>query len=318
MLGIRNHFANCIHDYQVSRDYVVEIKKLKKGQKASIVSDTMFKTMFQNKNRIKYSVKLLSYILDISYDELLDKIRLYKNETDKKYNSDKNERCDYVAEIDGSYVNIEVNNNSSLETLERNIQYLNSIYAKDVYEGSEYNYNQVIQINLNNFSFKGQDKIMDIYTVKNDEGIELTKNITFVQIYIPNVRKKWYTEGKESLNEMERYILALSEPNIDDAKDISVGDIVMEDYVNESVKVSEGKNFGESYDKEWALKDEWARVGLEQGRQEGIEQGIEQGIEIGKKESLIEVAKNLLSLNISISDIIKATGLTEEEIKKRN
>ena len=114
---------------------------------------------------------------------------------------------------------------------------------------------------------------------------------------------------------MERYILALSEPNIDDAKDISVGDIVMEDYVNESVKVSEGKNFGESYDKEWALKDEWARVGLEQGRQEGLEQGIEQGIEIGKKESLIEVAKSMLDASIPISDITKYTGLSVSEIE---
>ena len=40
--------------------------------------------------------------------------------------------------------------------------------------------------------------------------------------------------------------------------------------------------------------------------EKGIEQGIEQGIE--------KVAKKLLSMNLPISDIVKATGCTEEKI----
>ena len=307
MVNIRNNSTKCLYDYDVSREYAVQIKKLEKGEKASIVSDTMFRTMFQNKNRLKYSVKLLSYILDISYEELIKKIRLYKNNPDKEYESDKNERCDYVAEIDESYVNIEVNNNSSKETMERNIEYINRMYSKEIEEGSEYKYNQVIQINLNNFSFEGNDKIIDMYSIQNEEGIMLTRNITFIQIYIPNIRKKWYTEGKESLSEMERYILALTEPNIDTAKDIGIGDNIMEEYVDESIKVCKNKTFGQSYDKEWALKDEWKRVGLEQG----IEQGIEQGLEQGK----LEIAKNLLNTSLSLEEISKATGLTVAELK---
>ena len=308
MLNIRNYKTNCIYDYIVDNEYAIEIKELKKGERASLVSDTMFKTMFQNQNRIKYSVKLLSCILDISYEELLKKLRLYKNETNKKYKIDKNQRCDYVAEIDESYVNIEVNNNSSLETMERNIDYLNNIYRKEIEEGKEYKYNQTIQINLNNFSFKGKDNIMDIYSIQNEEGIMLTRNIIFVQIYIPNIRKKWYTKGKKSLNELERCILALIEPDIEKAKDISVGDNIMEEYVDESVKVCEEKFFGESYDKEWALKDEWKRVGLQQGLQQGIQQG--------SLQTKLDIAKNMLSLNMKIEDISKATGLEVEEIEK--
>ena len=34
----------------------------------------------------------------------------------------------------------------------------------------------------------------------------------------------------------------------------------------------------------------------------------------GKKEEKIDIAKKLFNLNISINDIIKATGLTKEEI----
>ena len=78
----------------------------------------------------------------------------------------------------------------------------------------------------------------------------------------------------------------------------------MEDYVKESIEVSEDFNFGESYDKEWALKDE--------GIREGIEQGIEQGI----KQQKIEIAKNMIKDNISIETISKYTNLTTQEIDK--
>ncbi len=45
---------------------------------------------------------------------------------------------------------------------------------------------------------------------------------------------------------------------------------------------------------------------------EGKLEGIEEGIEIRN----IEIAKNLLQLGLFLSDIAKATGLSEEEIEK--
>ncbi len=55
--------------------------------------------MFQNENRIKYSCKLLSYYLNISYKELLENLRLSENELDKEYEKDVSLRCDYVTNI---------------------------------------------------------------------------------------------------------------------------------------------------------------------------------------------------------------------------
>ena len=300
MVNIRNYNPNGLYNYPVSKKNVIEITKLKEGEKASIVSNTMFKTMFQNKDRIKYSAKLLSYIIDISYEELVKSIRLYKNDVDKEYNSDKTQTCDYVAKINGSYVNIEVNNNSSIETMERNIQYLNTMYAINIEEGSKYEYQQVIQINLNNFSFRGKEKEMEIYGIKNEEGEVLTKNITYIQIYIPKIREKWYNYGTNKLNEFERCILALAEPNIELAKEIIIGDEIMEKYVDESVDVCKEKNFGESYDKEWALKDEYIREGIEQGH----------------NEATIEIAKSLLKNGMSVEDVSKNTKLSLDEIEK--
>ncbi|MCB8818112.1 hypothetical protein LJE72_21725 [Desulfosporosinus sp. SRJS8] len=52
--------------------------------------------------------------------------------------------------------------------------------------------------------------------------------------------------------------------------------------------------------------------GMEKGMEKGIEKGIEKGMEKGK----LEVAENLLRLGMGIDMIIKATGLSEEEIRK--
>ena len=73
----------------------------------------MLKAMFQNENRIKYSAKFLSYFIDVSYEDILNNIVLGKNELDKEKESDKGERCDYIAHLNDSVLNIEVNNNSS-------------------------------------------------------------------------------------------------------------------------------------------------------------------------------------------------------------
>jgi predicted transposase/invertase (TIGR01784 family) len=54
---------------------------------------------------------------------------------------------------------------------------------------------------------------------------------------------------------------------------------------------------------------------MEKGRKEGIEEGMEKGREEGMK-ALLQTAKNLLELGISLADVVKATGLSEEEIKQ--
>lgn len=84
MLNLKNDKYELLYDKKVSKRYAVKTGKLEKGEKASILSDAMLKTMFQNENRLKYSCKFLSCYLDISYEKLLENIKLCKNEVDKK------------------------------------------------------------------------------------------------------------------------------------------------------------------------------------------------------------------------------------------
>ena len=324
MVGIKGYKFKTLHDLELDNEYVLKLSRnIKKGQKISILSDTMLKAMFQNENRIKYSAKFLSYFIDVEYEDILNNICLAKNELDKNVENDKGERCDYVALLSDTSLNIEVNNNSSLEVLERNMEYAHRLYSKKIRRGEEnYQYTQVIQFNLNNFAFKGNDKIVDIYTVTNDDNIGLSNKLIFVQIYVPNLRKKWYTKGMKSLSEEEKYILALVEMDLDKLNDLG-GENIMDEYVKEAEEVSFEGGVGEAYDKEWALRDQGYRDGLSQGKAEGKIEGFSQGkvegkaegISEGKNERNIEIARNMLKDNIPVESISKYTSLSIDEIK---
>ena len=331
MVGIKGYKFKTLHDLELDNEYVLKLSRnIKKGQKISILSDTMLKAMFQNENRIKYSAKFLSYFIDVEYEDILNNICLAKNELDKNNENDKGERCDYVALLSDTSLNIEVNNNSSLEVLERNMEYAHRLYSKKIRRGEEnYQYTQVIQFNLNNFAFKGNDKIVDIYTVTNDDNIGLSNKLIFVQIYVPNLRKKWYTKGIKSLSEEEKYILALVEMDLDKLNDLG-GENIMDEYVKEAEEVSFEGGVGEAYDKEWALRDQGYRDGLSQGKAEGKAEGFSQGkaegreegktegkaegISEGKNERNTEIARNMLSKAMEVELISEITGLSIEEI----
>ena len=78
--------------------------------------------------------------------------------------------------------------------------------------------------------------------------------------------------------------------------------------MEEVEKVMDDEYFGESYDKEMALQEEYYEIGKEAGIKKGVKQGI-------KKEK-IKIAKHLLENNIDIEIIEKSTGLNKEELIK--
>ena len=53
----------------------------------------------------------------------------------------------------------------------------------------------------------------------------------------------------------------------------------------------------------------------QQGIQKGIQQGIQQGIQKGAAEEKLEIARNLLKINLPLDQIAMVTGLSKEEIK---
>ena len=81
----------------------------------------------------------------------------------------------------------------------------------------------------------------------------------------------------------------------------------MKEYVKEAEEVSFEGGVGESYDKEWALKDQAYRDGEEAGEKKGREEGI-----LTEKQT---IAKSMLEKNMDIDLISELTSLNINEIK---
>ncbi len=150
----------------------------------------------------------------------------------------------YSLKDDDSII-IEISCNDKPEELDENILYAHHLLLKKDKEEKP-QYSQVIQLNINNFAFEGNDNIVDAYTFQNDENVLPNNQLTLILIFIPNLRKKYEKEGIESLSEAERFLLVLIETDIEKAKALAKGNPLMEEYMEDAIKVSKQINMEES------------------------------------------------------------------------
>ena len=95
------------------------------------------------------------------------------------------------------------------------------------------------------------------------------------------------------------------------------GDEFMEKVKDEITTLNKDRRFtqflSEEEDRE-ILNNSLYSEGEEAGFMKGEEVGEKRGLEIGEKEKSIEIAKNMLNMNLDIETISKATGLSEKKI----
>ena len=289
----------------INREYIYKLSDRKEGEPFPIVSDVMFHTMLNNESRKQYVSYFLSLLIGKDRKEIEENIIFLKNKLDKKNYHDPNKTVDFVCEIEDEIYNIEMNNNTSIESLERNISYINDLYKSKMKRGSEYQYQKSIQININNFSFEGDNNTIEVYQLRDDEGISLTDKITIIYIYLPKIRKKLY--NKDKLTELERLLLVFNEGSPDRLENLIGEDKVMSEYRKDALDASEDEEIIGLYDKE---------LHLEMLRNTELHHAKEEGKEEGRKEGILDTVKSMLKEEIPIETIIRITGLSKEKIEE--
>ena len=136
------------------------------------------------------------------------------------------------------------------------------------------------------------------------------------------------------VNEVRKELVKDKKNGFDVAVDNCIQKGILKDYLTENRRIVMGMFFNQ-FDMETELEvvreesyDEGIAVGIEQGIERGIEQGIERGIERGieqgiekgiekgRMEGILSTAKNLLRMGFPIEDVVKATGITKEELAR--
>ena len=288
--------TKCLLDTKASSEFSYKINRPKKGKKISIVADSMFHAMFNNEKRKKFAAYLISLTLNASFDEIFNTLEYVNNKLDKERDIEKTSTVDFLCKINNEYVGIEMNNQYSPTRLERNISYASEIYKIKMKKGSNYNYQKVIQININNFSFYGDNSIINEFEIKNNNGVLLTDKIKFIYISIPNIRKKWY--NNDILNELEKFILVMCEEDISISKKISEGNEIMNEYIDDAEYVSE----------EVMLNT----MTIEE-KNDLVNWDIKRMAKLEEKE---EIAKKMLQDNVDFDTIIKYTNISKEDLQE--
>ncbi len=284
--------------------------KVERGKKIPITSDAMFKCMLGNEKRKIFLLRLLKATFDIyEMGDLLD-LEYIKNTVEQENYYDKGRVVDLIAKSNLGILNVEVNNNSSTNRymLRRNIGYAFAISNSQIKRGNNYiKYVPTIQININNFAIKGEKRSTVLYYISDEKGNPLTDDLIIIQIYLPNIRRKWY--NKEELTEMDKILLVYNEDTNNLDPKLYEGDKNMEKYLKEAEDVSKDEEIIGLYDLEELRKDQMLAA---------KETGYNEGMEQGKNEEKLSIASKLLKEGLSIEQIIKVTNLSPKEIESLN
>ncbi|MDO4975140.1 MAG: hypothetical protein Q4E61_02335 [Alphaproteobacteria bacterium] len=196
---------------------------------------------------------------------------------------------------------MELNNRKSQGIIDRNIVYVCEVHGKQLnYKDNEYSdISRTIQINLNNFKCNKNGKLVDTYYLRNEDGEVLTEKFRIDYVDLVNAKEE---------EKLAKFCRAINAETMADFKK-EIGGIMEKEA--EDKLIDEVDKYSRD-DEVIALYSAYSREELEKNTL--LKEAKEDGIALGKTEANIETAKNLLKMNMSINDISKATGLSEEEI----
>ena len=275
-------------------------------------NDRAFKEVFLNPNNSDLLKALLEFILKIKIDEL----EIKKTELLSGNVNIKDKRVDAIVHTGNKKIEIEINSQNKNYLHTRSTAYICNIYQSNASVGDIYNEDtDIIQVNLT-WGLGKNNEEMKIYKIINEKGELYVKNFIIYEINMDYYDKIWYSKNEEEIKKNQYMImLDLDKKELENMPK----DKIVDKYITNVTIVNDDPEF-QKYMSEEEDKKKIQNSLLSEAKEEGISQGISQGytsgINDGISKGIKQTAKNLLSMNMPLEDISKATGLSVEEINK--
>ena len=271
-------------------------------------NDRAFKEVFLKPDNSDLLKALLEFILKIK----IDKLEIKKTELLSGNVNIKDKRVDAIVHTGNKKIEIEINSQNKDYLHTRSTAYICNIYQSNASVGDTYNEDtDIIQVNLT-WGLGRNNVEMKIYKIMNEKGELYVKNFIIYEINMDYYDKIWYSKNEEEIKK-NQYMIMLDL----DKKELKnmPKDKIVDKYITNVTIVNDDPEF-QKYMSEEEDKRKIQNSLLSEAKEEGISQGISQGYTSGINDGIKQTAKNLLSMNMPIEDISKATGLSIEEIKK--
>lgn len=278
-------------------------EKNKKPIFMPLENDLLFKEAFAHLDNRDKLVRFLSIILDLKESVIWQNLKVeYESVFEKSKVNQKSMRGDVVIKFANYKVNLECYTSFDYASFDKSACYEMYMYSTKKI-GEDYNtLEQVIQINIIDGVFKKfPDSFKSIggYILK-DENYELA-NLKVIYYRIDKLPNIPYNE----LTEDTRWIKFIGAKTKEERRLLANGDKMLLEF----------DSWLDAYVNEEATKEyfgKWAEViatnkGMKKGRKEGLKEG--------QNKKALEIADNMLKMQMDINVIAQATGLSIEEIK---
>ena len=281
---------------------------IKNGKVIPGTTDTMFKIVMTSCK--SYLTFLISEFININESDLVKKIIIQNNELPLSNAKERKKISDFIAKVDKSLINFEMNSEYFDGLLIRNQAYLGKIEGESLNASEDYsNMQRFLQVNFNDFiHFKSDSPILEfVYTDIVNGEIE-TENLKKYHISLPKLEKKYYNGDK--LSKLEKALLILKLDKIKDLEEISKDDDLME--AVERIKdatfdINTIGLYDAELDRKWKEEAKIAyynKIAKEDGREEG------------REEEQSSIITNMLNNGITPIKITEMTGIPLEKVKR--
>ena len=268
----------------------------------SLMSDTTAKALIKDDHYKWFYEDFIKFVIGIDLKNYI----AVDNELNTG-NKVKDYRADTIFLNKNRLVNLEFNKFVYDHTMIKNIRYALRMAGNGYLQGKKYYHRYITQINLN-------DKIMTS-KVKKWNGKDYKLEDYKSKAYLKDVRiitidlRKYKGIVYDGTNKYETYLSMLTAESYEEMERI-VGDLKEGKIIMEKLKqLGLDDTFGMYYDAEIVHRKE-----INSARSDGIKEGIKQGKKAGANNEKKSIAKNLLKMNLSVKDIMKATGLSKKQI----
>ena len=263
----------------------------------TLKDDLTFKYVFSQEEILKDLINSFLDFVNIKNDFILTNIQVQNYMLPNNQNI-KGFFGDIVATLaNGSIINIEMYKNTfTKREFKKSVSYLCKLYLDQMKKGEEEyeKIKKVIGISFINNKYEEQKELINTYKFQNNKIIEKEEegDMELYLVRLDLINKVRYNEYRKK--RFLKWAKMLNAKTIDELKEIGNGDDVMENSIR--------------------VVNEWLEEGYRNGLNNYIEEKEFEAEEKGSMEASKNIARNLLSLNMPIEDISKATGLTKNQI----
>ena len=279
--------------------------------KIPVTNDYIMKKIFSKKGNEDILKDFLIAILEIQ----IKKVEVQAEATlEKELVENKLGRLDILALLnDDTIINIEVQVLNPYNFIERTLFYWSGSYYNNVKSGKNYKeVKKTIAINILDYDQFEDGPYHEIARLRRDyQNKVLTDKIEIHFIQIPKFTKE--KRGMET--KLEQWLHFISQENQKEVE-LAMKENKEIKRANDEYEYLTGEEAERriAFLRDKAIRDEKSM--RDGAREEGVKEGIKKGEETGKLRTQVEIAKKMIIMGMSIEQIVEATGLTKEKIKK--